>query len=72
MLFASNAEGENGVAWLSAMKVDPEACTSLVAKLLEGRQTTDEKRSEILRYVVDEIATSQLPVLLSAKIRPPA
>lgn len=72
MLFASNAEGENGVAWLSAMKVDPEACTSLVSKLLEGKQATDEKRSEILRYVVDEIATSQLPILLSAKIRPPA
>lgn len=48
MLFASNAEGENGVAWLSAMKVDPEACASLVSTLLAGKQTTDEKRSEIL------------------------
>lgn len=72
MLFASNAEGENGVAWLSAMKVDPEACASLVSNLLAGKQTTDEKRSEILRYVVDEIATVRLPILLSAKIRPPA
>lgn len=73
MLFASNAGGENGVAWLSAMKIEPEACASVVSTLLNNDRTPpEEKRAEIQRYVLQNIATCNLPIHLSAQIRKPS
>lgn len=72
MLFASNAGGENGIAWLSAMKVRPADCASLVDKLLQGITLPEERANAIQRFVVNHIATINLPVLLAADIREPS
>ena len=72
MLFASNAGGENGIAWLSAMKVRPTDCTSLVDKLLQGITLPEERANAIQRFVVNNISTINLPVLLAADIREPS
>ena len=72
MLFASNAGGENGIAWLSAMKVRPADCARLVDKLLQGITSPVDRANAIQRFVVNNISTVNLPVLLSADIREPS
>ena len=72
MLFASNAGGESGVAWLSAMKVNPLECAPLVEKLLKDISSPTERANAIQRFVVNNIATANLPLLLSADMRTPA
>lgn len=72
MLFASNAGGENGIAWLSAMKVRSSDCASLVDRLLQGITLPEERANAIQRFVVNHIATVNLPVLLAADIREPS